>query len=132
MAVASALLAGCGGSGGTTSGMVGNSALTPPPIANPAPVAPAPAPVIRYAQLTWKAPTQNEDGTALTSLAGYKVRYGQSATELTETLDVANPGATTVRIDGLAAGTWFFTLAAYTNTGFESAQTPSVSKTILQ
>ena len=40
-------------------------------------------PVSGIAELTWTAPTQNEDGTALTNLAGYKVRYGQSPGALT-------------------------------------------------
>ena len=33
-------------------------------------------------------------------------------------------------IEGLAAGTWYFTVASYTNTGVESAATGAVSKTI--
>jgi hypothetical protein len=82
------------------------------------------------ADLTWTAPTMNEDGTPLTNLAGYKVRYGQSVGALTTTLDVPNPSTTTARIDGLSAGTWYFSLASYTNTGVESAPTGVVWKTI--
>ncbi len=41
-------------------------------------------PVVGSAELTWTAPTQNEDGSALTNLAGYKVRYGTSPGSLTQ------------------------------------------------
>ncbi len=82
------------------------------------------------ATLTWTAPTQNVDGSPLTNLAGYEVRYGQSAAALKQTIDIRNPGTTTVRIDRLSAGTWYFTVAAYTNVGVESAPSVAASKTI--
>jgi hypothetical protein len=88
------------------------------------------APVIGSAELTWTAPTQNEDGTPLTNLAGYKIRYGSSYGALNQVVDVPNPGLTSATIEGLAAGTWYFTVASYTNTGVESAPTGAVSKTI--
>lgn len=84
-----------------------------------------------FADLIWSAPTQNVDGSALTNLAGYKVRYGQSPGALTQLRDIAGAGTTSVRIDGLAAGTWYFTLACYTNSGVESAPTGTVSKSII-
>lgn len=82
------------------------------------------------AKLTWVAPTTNTDGSPLTNLAGYKVRYGKSAGALNQVLDVSNPGTTTATVGGLSTGTWYFTLSAYTNVGVESAQTSPVSKTI--
>ena len=91
---------------------------------------PTPPPVTGIAELVWTAPTRNEDGSALTDLAGYKVRYGQSAGALTQVLDVAAPAATTTRIEGLVAGTWYFTVASYTNTGVESVQAGPVSKAV--
>ena len=90
----------------------------------------APPPVSSKAELNWTAPTQNEDGSALTNLAGYKVRYGQALGALDKVLDVPSAATTRVIIDGLTAGTWYFTVASYTNTGVESAPTGAVSKTI--
>jgi hypothetical protein len=90
----------------------------------------APPPVVGSATLLWTAPTRNEDGTPLTNLAGYKVRYGTSPATLNRLLDVPGAGTTTVTIPSLEAGTWYFTLASYTNTGIESAQTAAVSRTI--
>ncbi|MFO1393262.1 MAG: putative Ig domain-containing protein [Steroidobacteraceae bacterium] len=82
------------------------------------------------ATLRWVAPTTNVDGSPLTNLAGYRVRYGTSAGALNQIVDIGNPGTTTVTISGLSAGTWYFTLASYTNVGVESAQTSPASKTI--
>ena len=82
------------------------------------------------ATLSWRAPTTNEDGTALTNLAGYRVRYGTNVGALNNLRDVNSAATTTVTISGLAAGTWYFTLSSYTNVGVESSPTAPVSKTI--
>ena len=88
------------------------------------------APVSGTATLTWSAPTLNSDGSALTNLSGYKVRYGTSPTSLTQLLDVPGAAVTGASIEGLAAGTWYFTVSSYNNTGVESAQTSPVSFTV--
>lgn len=93
-------------------------------------IAVASPPAIGMAELNWTAPTQNEDGSALTNLAGYKVRYGTSAGSLTQFVNIVGAGVTTAVIEGLAAGTWYFTVSSYTNTGVESAPTSPVSKTV--
>jgi hypothetical protein len=128
LVAATATLIGCGGgsSGGSTTGP---GTTTPPITPSPTPTPPPPA-VTGSAELTWTAPTMNEDGTPLTNLAGYKVRYGQSETALTKTLDLPRPSTTTARIDGIASGTWYFSVTAYTNTGVESRPTGVVWKTI--
>ena len=82
------------------------------------------------ATLSWRAPTRNEDGTLLTNLAGYRVRYGMSTSALNQMVTIGNAGTTTVTIPNLSTGTWFFTLSSFTNVGVESAQTAPVSKTI--
>jgi Putative Ig domain len=74
------------------------------------------------ATVSWTAPTQNTDGTAISGLAGYYIYYGTSATALTHTVQVANPGLLTYTVQGLAPGTWYFSVAAYT-TG--SSQSPA-------
>jgi hypothetical protein len=88
------------------------------------------AAVTGSATLSWTAPTQNTDGTALTNLAGYKIRYGKSAATLDQVLDIPSAGITSATIEGLASGTWYFTMSSYTNTGVESSPTGAVSKTI--
>jgi len=82
------------------------------------------------ATLRWTPPTQNTNGSALTNLAGYRISYGTSASSLSRTITVSNPGLSSYVIDGLAAGTWYFSMKAYTSGGAESAASPTVSKTI--
>lgn len=80
--------------------------------------------------LRWVAPTQNEDGSALTNLAGYRINYGTSRTALNNSINVANPGATSRTITGLPPATWYFAMTAYTNNGVESGPSVTASKTI--
>jgi len=82
------------------------------------------------AQLSWTPPTTNTDGSALTNLAGFRVVYGQSATALAQTVQVANPGVSAYCITGLSAATWYFAVKAYTSTGAESVNSNVVSKVI--
>jgi hypothetical protein len=82
------------------------------------------------ATLSWTAPTQNTDNSALTDLAGYRVRYGTSAAALSTTVNLANPGLATYVVTNLASGTWYFALTAYNSSGAESDLSSVVSKTI--
>jgi hypothetical protein len=95
--------------------------------------APAPSPTpspTGTAKVAWEPPTLRTDGSALTNLAGYRVRYGTSAGNLTQTLSVANPGATSADVAALAVGTWFFGVVAYASDGTESDMSALVSKTL--
>lgn len=85
---------------------------------------------VASATLNWQPPTQNSDGTPLTNLAGYKVRYGSSAGALTQAVAINNPGVTTYVIDNLSAGTWYFAMSAVSTAGTESNPTAVVSMTI--
>jgi hypothetical protein len=82
------------------------------------------------ATLSWTAPTQNQDGTVLTDLAGYKVLYGPSQTELTQTVDITNPLLNSYVLENLSSGTWYFTLVALNKAGEESDPSTVVSKDI--
>lgn len=82
------------------------------------------------ATLTWTAPTQNTDGSALTDLAGYKIYYGTSPTTMTTVVTISNATATTRTISTLGVGTWHFAMTAFNAAGAESARTATVSKVI--
>jgi Putative Ig domain len=82
------------------------------------------------ATLNWSAPTQNTNGTPLTNLAGFHIYYGTSAGNLNQTVQVANAGLTTYVLSNLAAGTWYFSINAYTTTGAESVISNIASKAI--
>jgi hypothetical protein len=85
---------------------------------------------IGSASVSWTPPTQNTDGTSLTNLAGYRIQYGPSASMLTQSVQIANPGLTTYVIDNLAPGTYYFAVRAYATSGAESANSNVVSKVV--
>ena len=81
------------------------------------------------ATLTWTAPTENTDGTPLTDLAGFKIKYGMSqGGPYDEEVDIPDPAATTHVVTPLAAGSWFFVSTAYNAIGTESDFSNEVMK----
>ncbi len=83
------------------------------------------------ASLSWTAPTQNTDGKPLTNLAGYTIYYGTNPSDLTQTIQLTNPSATSYEVSNLTAGTYYFAVAAYTTMGTQSARSSDASKAIL-
>lgn len=90
----------------------------------------APPPVTTgTANLSWLAPTQNTDGSALTNLAGYRIYHGTNASSLSYAAQVG--ASTTSYIYGsLASGTHYFAVSAYNAVGVESALSTVGSKSI--
>ncbi len=82
------------------------------------------------ATLSWEAPTQNTDGSSLTNLAGFRIRYGRSATQLTESVAIDNPSISTYILENLSAGSWYFAVIAINSAGVESSLSNVASKTI--
>jgi hypothetical protein len=80
--------------------------------------------------VSWSAPTLNVDGSTVTRLAGYRVRYGQSPGALSTAVTVPNAGIVNSVIQGLAPGVWYFTVTAFTSEGAESEDSTVVSATI--
>ncbi len=70
--------------------------------------------------LSWLAPTENEDGSPVTDLAGYRIRYGQRSGSYSTTVSLANPGLATHFVDGLVPSTYYFVISAYNTRGEES------------
>jgi hypothetical protein len=82
------------------------------------------------ATLSWVAPTQREDGSALTNLAGYRVRYGTAPGNYPNQVQISNPGITTYVVENLPPGTYYFVATAYDSNGRESEFSGVVTKTI--
>jgi hypothetical protein len=95
-----------GSSGGSSSGATGSAALS------------------------WAAPTSNSDGSALTDLAGFHVYYGTSSNLLNQDKPVSDANATSATVGSLAAGTWYFAVAAVNSGGVEGDLSNVASKTI--
>jgi len=82
------------------------------------------------ATLSWTAPTENTDGSTLSNLTGYRIRYGTSESALTQTIVINNPSVTTYVVEDLAPATWFFAVTAVNSVGSESTQSNVASKQI--
>lgn len=83
------------------------------------------------AKITWVAPTENNNGTALTDLAGYYVHYGTSESDLSEVVQVASASTLSYVVTGLATGTtWYFAVSAYATGGEQSALSAISSKAL--
>lgn len=74
------------------------------------------------ATVSWTAPTQNCDGSQLTDLSGYELRWGQG-TALPAKADTA------YLVQNLPPGEWWFSVASLT-TGGEKSQFVTVTKVI--
>ncbi len=86
-------------------------------------------PVTRSATIRWTPPTQNMDGSPITNLAGFKVLYGSSPGQYSQTLSVPAATMTSVVIESLEAGrTWYFTVKSLNTSGVESDFSNEVSK----
>lgn len=82
------------------------------------------------ALLSWTPPVQNTDGSTLVDLAGYRIVYGRSVTDLTQTVSITNPSLSSYLIENLSPGTWYFALMAVNSLGVTSDPSSSATKTI--
>jgi hypothetical protein len=82
------------------------------------------------ATLSWTPPTQNTDGSPLTNLAGYRIYWGRSQGNYTNSTTLNNSGLTSYVVDQLTPGTWFFVATSLNSQGAESSFSNSASKTI--
>jgi Putative Ig domain./Fibronectin type III domain. len=85
---------------------------------------------IGAASLSWEPPTTNTDGSTLTNLAGYRIVYGASPSQLTQTIQLANAGLSAFVVENLAPGTYYFAVRAYTSKGAESADSNVMPKVV--
>lgn len=82
------------------------------------------------ATVSWAAPTQRTDGTPLTNLAGFRIYYGAAADDLSQIIEIRDPGARSWVVEDLTQGAWYFAATAFDQAGAESSKSNTVSKTI--
>lgn len=80
--------------------------------------------------LSWMPPTQNEDGSALHDLAGYRIYVGRQPHRLSRVIVLNNPGLTRYVVENLSPATWFFAMTSYNRQGDESRRSATVRKRI--
>jgi hypothetical protein len=130
MAVA---LAGCGGGNASSAGASSSQSVSSSGAGSPVnsqSSGPTSTPTVSEATLSWAAPDENTDGSALTNLAGYRIYFGTSADALDQVIDIPTVGITEYVVDNLTAGTYYFSIRAYNSAGAESALSNIVSDTI--
>jgi len=76
------------------------------------------------ALVSWLRPTRRTDGSVLTNLAGYQIRFGTHPWMLDRTIWLDDPGLTSYLVEGLGPGNWFFALVAVDSDGLIS---PTIS-----
>jgi hypothetical protein len=79
--------------------------------------------------VSWQAPTENTNGSAITNLAGYTIYFGTSASSMTQQVNIATVGELTYVISNLGPGTWYFEVVAVNTAGVSSAPSSVVSVT---
>ncbi|MCZ6619614.1 MAG: hypothetical protein O7E57_15940 [Gammaproteobacteria bacterium] len=79
--------------------------------------------------LEWRAPTQNEDGSALTDLAGYVVYWGAQSRNYTGSHTINSPTITQWDVT-VSPGLYFFAVTALDSGGIESQYSNEIAKTI--
>ena len=83
------------------------------------------------ATVSWTPPTQNTDGSNLgADLAGYRVYYGTSSRDYSNSLEIDNPGLSSFVVEGLAETTWYFVMTAVNASGIESSYSEEVSLSV--
>lgn len=80
--------------------------------------------------LSWMPPTQNDDGSALKDLAGYRIYLGRDPDEMSRVIVLNNPGLTRHVVDGLSPATWHFAMSSFNRKGQESRRSATVSKQV--
>ena len=80
--------------------------------------------------LSWTPPTENDDGTTLVDLAGYKVYWGTSSGTYPNSVTIANPSVTTFVVENLGPGTYEFVATAFNTSGVESTFSNTATKIV--
>jgi hypothetical protein len=80
--------------------------------------------------LSWTAPQQNEDGSALVDLAGYKIYRITAPGQYTELATIDSPGIMTYVVENLLPGTYEFVATAFNEAGIESRYSNPATKTV--
>ena len=80
--------------------------------------------------LNWTPPTENEDGTPLLDLAGYKIYWGTTRGQYTHSVTIDNPGISSYVVENLAPGIYDFAGTSFNQAGVESDYSDPVTKVL--
>ncbi len=80
--------------------------------------------------LSWMPPTENDDGTILRDLAGYKIYLGRNSHALNQVIVLHNAGLTRYVVEDLPPARWHFAMTSVNARGRESRRSATVSKVV--
>src|SRR6188768_162828 len=82
------------------------------------------------ALLQWEAPPSKVSGEPLDDLAGYRILYGRSSSDLDHSVLITDPATTSYQFSSLTPGVWYFAVVAVNANGLEGPPTTLASKSI--
>jgi hypothetical protein len=82
------------------------------------------------ARVSWSQPDQNEDGSPLTDLAGYRIYYGNAPGDYVNTITIDNSFMSSYLIENLGESDWYFAMTAFNSLAIESDYSNEVYTTI--
>lgn len=80
--------------------------------------------------VSWVAPTANTDGSTLTNLAGFRVYYGTTSSNLSNSTTINDVTRRSATVSSLSPGTWYFAVRAFNTNGVESANSNVATKSV--
>ena len=82
------------------------------------------------ASLQWEIPPSKVSGEPLDDLAGYRILYGRSSSDLDQSVLITDPATTSYQFSSLTPGVWYFAVVAVNANGLEGPPTTLASKSI--
>jgi hypothetical protein len=79
--------------------------------------------------LNWTPPTENEDGTTLTDLDGYRIYWGPSQDNYPNSVTI-DSGLSSYVVENLAPGTYVFVATSFNTSGVESVYSNPATKVV--
>ena len=80
--------------------------------------------------LNWTPPTENDDGTTLMDLDGYRIYWGTTPGNYPNSVTIDNEGLTSYVVDNLAPGTYEFVATSFNVAGVESVYSNPATKVV--
>jgi hypothetical protein len=82
------------------------------------------------ASLQWEMPPSKVSGEPLDDLAGYRILYGRSSSDLDHSVLITDPATTSYQFSTLTSGVWYFAVVAVNASGLEGPPTTFATKSI--
>jgi len=82
------------------------------------------------ASLRWEVPPSKVGGEPLDDLAGYRILYGRSSSDLDHSVLITDPTITSYQFSTLTSGVWYFAVVAVNSSGLEGPPTTLATKSI--